>query len=133
MAIVFVSPKQRQKMFFMGIAGTLVVFLIIVTLLVFLSKPKMVSTTQVFQKPEISIDFAVLDAEQVKNSDILNKLQLSFSYQARTNLGQNTEGKILAPSLEEAQKLLEEQGLSDIQLKEPEVGRENPFSVYYSQ
>ena len=72
MAVVFISPKQRQKMFFMGIAGTLVVFLTIVTLLVFLSKPKMVSTTQVFQKPEISIDFAVLDAEQVKNSDILN-------------------------------------------------------------
>ena len=75
MAIVFVSPKQRQKLFFLGITILFVLGLFVLGTVVFFSKPKPAPTEQVFVKPEIKVNFEVLDLEQVKGSLLMGKVK----------------------------------------------------------
>lgn len=132
MAIVFVSPKQRQKIFLISIVAGLVIFLLLVTLAVFLARPRAVSKIELYQTPNITIDFSVFDQEQLKSSDILGKIPLEFTYVAKTKLGFQTKGTVIAPTEEEALKMLAEKEISDITLSGPLVGRENPFVSYYT-
>src|SRR3990167_1330138 len=132
MAIVFVSPKQRQKMFFLGITVLFLLVLVVIGTFVFFSKPKLAPTEQVFIKPKIKIDFEVLDLEQVKNSLLMGRIQKEFIYQALTDKNEQKSGSIFAVSEEEAKKILEDEGLLSVTLEEVLVGRENPFTLYYT-
>ncbi len=132
MAIVFVSPKQRQKMFLISIVAGLVIFLLLVTLIVFLARPRAVAKIELYQTPNITIDFSIFDQEQLKSSDILGKIPVEFTYTAKTKLGFETKGTIIAPTEEEATKMLTEKEFFDIALSGPLVGRENPFVSYYT-
>jgi len=131
MAIVFVSPKQRQKMFFLGITTLLLLFLIITGTIVFFSKPESVPTEQAFIRPKIKINFEILDSGLVKNSLLMGRVQKEFAYQAATEAGEEKTGSIFAATMEEAKKILEDSGLISVSLKEVEIGRENPFTPYY--
>ena len=131
MAIVFVSPKQRQKMFFLGITVLFLLFLSVIGTVVFFSKPEPAPIEQVFVKPKIEINFEILDLEQIRESLLMGRVQKEFSYKATTDKGEQILGKIFADSIEEAKKTLENSGLSSVILEEIVIGRENPFTPYY--
>ncbi len=131
MAIVFVSPKQRQKMFFLGITVLFLLFLLIIGTFIFFSKPKPIPIEQVFIKPNIKINFGILDSEQVKKSLFMERVQKEFTYKSVTNKGEPKLGSIFASSIEDAKKILEDSGLLSIVLEEALMGRENPFTPYY--
>jgi len=130
-AVVFISPKQRQKMFFMGITIMFLLFLAFISLVVLLSKPQPVSPTLVFNKPKINLDFSILDSEQFEKLESFTKLETQFAYEAVDDKGKITSGLISAVSLDEARKFLESMKLVVTSLKEVEIGRINPFTPYF--
>lgn len=132
MAIVFVSPKQRQKMFFLGITILFLLVLSIIGTVVFFSKPEPTPVEQAFIKPKIKINFEVLDLKQVKGSLLMGRVQEEFAYSAATEKGEQKTGSIFAATMEEAKNILEGLGLISVTLEEVEIGRENPFTPYYT-
>ena len=130
MAVVFISPKTRQRNFFLGITISLVVFLLFVTIGVFLSKPKKVPETMVFNKAKISIDMNFFNDDQFNRLEPFVQMQTQFVYTATKEDGEPMSGFISADSKEEATKILENIGLTVVSIKEAEIGRENPFTPY---
>jgi hypothetical protein len=130
MAVVFISPKQKQKTFFMGITVVFLLFLFVLSLGVFLSKPKEIPITMVFNKPKINIDMQVFDTEQFKGLEPFTKMELQFVYEVRRREEDPIKGFLSANSLEEARKILESLGFSILTIKEADIGRENPFTPY---
>ena len=131
MAVVFISPKQRQKVFFLGITVIFLLFLVFISLVVFFSKPKQASTVLVFNKAKVSIDMAIFDLDQFKNLQPFTEMQTQFVYSAVTKDKKPVAGFITAASVNDAQKVLEGLGMTSINLKEAEIGRDNPFEPYY--
>jgi len=131
MAIVFISPKQRQKTFFIGITAIVLLFLIVVALSVFLAKPKEIPPELVFNKPKVDINLTVLDSDQFKELEPFSEMEVQFSYSAVTEKGKNVTGIISAVSESAARKALEEMKLTIAEIKEIKIGRENPFVPYY--
>ncbi|MFH1968216.1 MAG: hypothetical protein ABIJ84_02420 [bacterium] len=130
MAVVFISPKRRQKTFFIGIAAIFLLFLAIVASAVFLSQPKPVSPEVVFNKPKINIDTRAFDTDQFKNLQPFTEMKTQFVYSAKTKENEPRTGFIIAGSVREAKKILEESGLIVFELKQAEIGRDNPFTPY---
>lgn len=133
MAVVFISPKERQKVFFIGITIVLILFLVSVSFGVFLAKPKEVSSNLVFNKPKITINMSVFDSDQFKKLQPFSEMQIQFQYKARQENQNIIEGFISATSADEARDILENAGLTVINLTEAEIGRENPFTPYFQQ
>lgn len=132
MAIIFVSPKQKQKLFVIAVVSALVFVLVVISLIIFLSKPKAVSDQNFFEKkPEIVIDFSVLEKEQIKLMEIPPRPQMQFDYTATGEGGKFLSGRIVASSEKEALSILESRKISAIQIKKTSVGRINPFLPYY--
>lgn len=131
MAIVFVSPRRRQKVLFSVIISSFLLFAVFVSLAVFLSKSKTIPVDAVFSKPEISLDFNFLNSELLKSMEKLEKMQIQFDYKATTKEAKETEGKISATSAQEAANILKERGLNVLNLEKSKIGRENPFTPYY--
>ncbi len=132
MAVVFISPKKRQKVFFIGITVGLCVFVIFVSLLVFLAQPKKPEQQLVFNKPKVSIDMSLLDSDQFKNLEEFVSMEIQYSYKAYlAKVSETKSGYISAVSVEEAQKALEAMGLTVVEIKEVGPGRNNPFTPYY--
>jgi len=131
MAVVFISPKQRQKMFFIAITLLLLLFLVVVSLGVFLAKPKEVSSSLVFNKPKVNINMKVFDSDQFKNLLPFTEMEMQYSYKATTKDNKQQEGFISAVSIDKAREILESMGLDVIEIKEAAVGRDNPFTPYY--
>lgn len=131
MAIVFVSPKQRQRVFFVAIISSFALLLLIIALLIFIPKPKAVLEEEVFSKPKIDINFDFLNSEKIKVLEIPIKTQMQFDYEATTENNKQVSGRISAFSKEEAEVLLKRQKLTVEKLQETKFGRENPFVPYY--
>ena len=130
MAVVFISPKSRQKMFFMGITIMILLFLLAISFVVFLSEPKEVQPTLVFNKPKVYIDATVFDSEQFKNLQPFTEMEIQYSYKALTKADKVETGFISAVSAEQAKTILTSMGLTVTEIKEAEIGRDNPFSPY---
>jgi len=131
MAVVFISPKQRQRTFFMIITAVFVLFLIIVSSGVFLSEPKDVSSNLVFNKPKVNIDMGVFESDKFKSLEKFNEMENQYSYRASDKKNKQEVGFISAVSADEAKKELESRGLVVIDLRQVELGRTNPFVPYY--
>lgn len=131
MAVVFISPKQRQKVFFIGITVIFLLFLLIISLGVFSSKPKEVSPVLVFNKPKVSIDMSIFDSDQFKNLQPFTQMQTQYSYIAVDKDNKPVTGSISAVSQDEAKTILEGMGLTVSEIKQVEIGRDNPFIPYY--
>ena len=131
MAVVFISPKKRQKAFFIWITASFASLLILLCLAVFLAQPKEVSPELVFNKPKVNIDFDLLDSEQFKQLEPFVVLQNQFAYSAKTAKGKIVQGVLSANSIDDARKILEGMNLTEINVKESVAGRENPFQPYY--
>jgi hypothetical protein len=131
MAVVFISPKQRQRVFFLGITIIFLLILIVIAFMVFLSQPQSVAPEMVFNKPKINIDFKGLDSDQFNKLGDFEEMETQFSYTASTEKGEIESGMINAVSQEVARQVLEAEGLIVTEIKEVELGRDNPFVPYY--
>lgn len=131
-AVVFISPKQRQKTFLAGIAAGFLVFVALVSLWVFLAGPKEVSSGLVFNTPKVSIDLKILDSAEFQKLDSFGRMPLQFRYTAVNQKKQSVSGFVSAVSREEALEKLVAMGLEVGSIEETEVGRSNPFEPYYS-
>ena len=133
MAVVFISPKQRQKVFFMAITVAFLLFLLIISLGVFLAKPKDVPQFLVFNVPKVNINMDVFSSDQFKNLQFFGEMEIQYTYKAVDEDGKNETGLISATSIEQARAILEGTGLEVNEIIEAETGRENPFTPYYQQ
>lgn len=130
MAVVFISPKSRQKVFFMGITIILLLFLGSVSLMVFFSKPQEKAQPLVFNKPKVNINLTVLDLEQFKNLQPFTEMEIQFAYNALKD-NKPVKGFISAISEDQARETLTRMGFVVTQIKEAEIGRDNPFTPYF--
>jgi len=131
MAVVFISPKRRQRMFFLVITVVFLLFLVIISLAVFLSGPKEISPVLVFNKPKINIDMSIFDSDQFKNLQAFPEMETQYSYKATNKNNKQETGFISAVSIDQARTNLEGNGLTVSEIKEVELGRDNPFVSYY--
>lgn len=131
MAVVFISPKQRQKMFLMGIVIILLLFMALVSAGVFLAEPEEVSPKVVFNRAKINLDMSIFESDQFKNLSPFIEMELQYSYKGLTPDNKSKSGSISASSAEEAREILEGRGLKNLEIKEVKVGRKNPFVPYY--
>ena len=130
MAIVFVSPREKQKAFLVAIVIFSVIVFAIIGLAIFLSSPKKPQGAgSRFVAPQIEIDFDVLTSPEILNLVLMPEMDLQFSYKGINSSAQEQTGKISAPTERRAREILSNLGLVlIIELKEVGVGRENPFS-----
>lgn len=131
MAIVFVSPREKQKTFLLIIT---VIFVLLLTMIgsgVFLAKPKPMPVEQAFLAPTIRINFDILKSDQVAQLEPMPQIEKEFSYQAQTKKGKAQTGKIIASSQDKAVKMLESLDLKVLAIEETKEGRENPFAPFY--
>ena len=131
MAIVFVSPRKKQITFLVSIATFFLFIVIIVSLIVFLSKPTVVSEDQVFKKPNIVINISVLDSDELKNLVPIDPVQYDFNYVGTGEGGKLVSGKITALSLDDATAKLTAMKFVGLKVEQELAGRDNPFGVYY--
>jgi hypothetical protein len=131
MAVVFISPKKKQRVFFIGITATFLLVLVSITFFVFMSQPQQVAQELGFNKRKVNINFNALDSDQFKELLPFNEMQRQFTYTAENENGDVESGFISAISIEEARKILESIDLIIQDIKEAEIGRENPFTPYY--
>lgn len=129
MAVVFISPKQKQRMFLIGIISAVALFLIIIASIIFFSQPKEIPLEMVFNRPKINIDFSVFDSEEFKDLEPFIEMEVQFLYIAEKD-GEEMEGYISSTSLEEAKKTLEDSGYEVRKIEESKIGRDNPFENY---
>ena len=114
MAVVFISPKQRQKMFFMGITVMFLLFLVVISLGVFLSKPNEVSPVMVFNKPKVNIDMRFLIQTNLKIFSHFLQMETQYSYTATTKDNKSKTGFISAASADQARTILTRHGINCI-------------------
>lgn len=78
MAIIFQSPKKKQRVFFLLIIGLLVVLLAILSLVTFLPEInnafKNFPVEDTMSIPEVKINFAVMDSEQTRNLQLFETI-----------------------------------------------------------
>jgi len=132
MAVVFISPKQRQRMFFVGITVVFLLFLVVVSFGVFLVKPQIAPSVLVFNKPKVDINMSVFDSDQFKNLQLLPEMETQYSYKAITSNNVVKTGFVTATSLDQARTILQGMGLNVTELKEVDIGRADPFIPYYT-
>ncbi|MBX4200951.1 hypothetical protein KW786_02365 [Candidatus Parcubacteria bacterium] len=134
MAIVFVSARNKQNAFFWGIAVLLVLFLGMISLIVFLPEflnmPSEVPPSMTYQSPNTNVDLRILNSDTLTNLEPFNVMEATFSYTVTNAAGKKTTGTISAASREEAQSRLEGSGFKVESLEETKVGRANPFVSY---
>jgi uncharacterized membrane protein YkgB len=134
MAIVFISPKKKQTLFFRGIILSLVLFLSIVSFIVllpeFFNKNQNVPVDLSSGDQGIAINFNFLDSDRVKNLEPFVVSQAEFSYIVKDKDGKQVAGNISAHSKQEAKTLLENSEFTIINLQEMNAGKSNPFAAY---
>lgn len=130
MAVVFISPKKRLKLFFVVTTIGFALFLGLVAFWVFLSQPQGVAPEIVFNKEKISINLAVLDGKQFKNLEPFPEFEMQYEYTATDSKSKKVSGLVSAMSLSKAEEKLKTMGLKDVSIKEIKIGRENPFIPY---
>jgi hypothetical protein len=137
MAIVFISPKSKQRMFYVGIIMLLILFLIIISSIVFLpeflNKNKSIPIKEILDKldkSDVVINFNIMDSDKVKNLDPFDSQETEFTYVVFDQEGKQITGSISAVIKDDAQKLLEGAGFKVSSLKEMDIGREEPFVSY---
>jgi hypothetical protein len=133
MAVVFISPKQRQKTFFVIITLMFLLFMIVIFLGVFSAKPSSVSQVVVFNKAKINIDMSIFNGEKFKNLQPFTDINPQYSYSALFKNGKPQSGFISAPSIDQARTMLEGMGLNVSEISEVEAGRPDPFIPYYQE
>lgn len=131
MAIVFVSPRKRKRIFFWIISISLIVLLAIVAFIAFPPEFRNtfvdVPTTTYTVKPKININFDLLDSDQVKGLLEFSEIPVQFNYTATDINKQEVSGSITSFSKEDAISVLKQQGLEVTNIEQAGIGRNEPF------
>jgi hypothetical protein len=130
MAVVFISPKKRQKMFFLMITGVVLLFLIIVALSVLLAEPEEIEQKINLKQANIDVNTKILKQKKFTDLKPFPAMEKQFKYTAKAQNEKIKEDFISASNIGEAQKILEEAGWELINIEEVGVGRNNPFESY---
>lgn len=131
MAVVFISPKKKQKSFLMAAAVTVGILVGIVMLWAFLfSGPSKNDVVVTFNKPKITVNFSSLDNPAFETLENFEKIPLQFLYNALNSRGQTVQGVVSANSEPEARAIVEGLGLKVGQIRLVFSGRDNPFIPY---
>ena len=131
MAVVFISPKKRQRMFFMGITAIFLLLLVIIFFGVFSPAPKTVTQITVLNKPSVAIDMSIFSSNEFKNLQPFGQINSQYSYTAKTKNNQSKSGLITAATIDQARNILSSNGLTILTLQAAQTGRSNPFAPYY--
>jgi len=135
MAILFVSPKIRQRMFIRIIVAMTIVLLFVIFLIIF--PPQFISnryknySNGANVTPDLKINFEIVDSKQFKNLQLFSESQIEFSYIAKDKNGKQIIGIVLAANRNVAKMVVEQMNLTVLSLEEKNIGRSEPFSPYY--
>ena len=115
----------------MGIIAGFLLLLVFISFGVFVIKPSGGPSMVQFNKPKVAVDLKIFDSDQFKNLDAFPQMQMQFSYKAMAKDGKTQSGFISAASEDDAKIVLTNMGLTVSEIKESEIGRDNPFTPYY--
>lgn len=130
MAVVFISPKRRQRIFFASVG---LIFLVLFSLIlgwIFISKPSKNQISVEFNKPKVTINFKVLDSDQFKSLQSFTSIQPQFKYTGKDASKKPVVGYIAAETKDDALKALQSKGFSEVEVSEVSEGRDNPYVPY---
>lgn len=130
MAVVFISPKKRQKKFFIAITAMLILFLTFFAISIIPAKPKTVSPKIVLNKANIEINTSIFNQDKFKRLKPFSEMKKQFSYVATGKNKKIEKGVVSAESIKEAREIIEQSGWEVESIKEVNLGRNNPFSPY---
>ena len=133
MAVVFISPKQRQRTFFVAITIVFLLFWAVVSFSIFFSKATDSLPKLVFNPTKINIDTSIFSSAQFQGLLPLGEINKRFSYKAITRDGKVESGFVSAETKVLAMQILATKGLNVSEIKEVNAGRDNPFIPYYQQ
>ena len=130
MALTVLKEKKKQRKLVIVLA-VLIILIVVVNYKNFFDKPKteQISFEQAKLIPRINIDFNFLNSPILALLKPFELIGLEYEYTAMTEEGELT-GTVIAASEEEARRLLAEMGLPDVDFKDIETGRRNPFMPY---
>lgn len=135
MAIVFKQLKKAQKIFFWNIIAAMFLILFIVSLIVFppgFKRGPEIIFEELTPKPDIKINFSVIDSDKVKELESFKGAQKEFNYVVKDKNGRQLRGSISAKNQSEAEATLKDSGLEVLILQEKELpGKSQPFTPYY--
>ncbi len=133
MAIVFVSPKEKQKVFLAGIIALVVLVMAVVAAIIIL--PSLINSNQNSPvgktpvAPALVINLSVIDSAQVSSLQPFTTVQTEFTYVVKDKKGKQINGNISATSQQEAQSLLEASGFSVVSVSLTQAGNSEPFTL----
>jgi hypothetical protein len=141
MAIVFISPKGKQRLFFTGMAMLSIAVFMVVGLFIlipdFFGRNKYTPTKRALTEADIAtvninfkFDFSIMDSAKVKNLKLFDQIETSFAYVVVDQQGKQIIGNVSAVDQGNAQKALESNGYKVVEIKEANIGRNNPFVSY---
>ncbi|MEK7124545.1 MAG: hypothetical protein AAB877_02590 [Patescibacteria group bacterium] len=134
MAIIFISPKKRQRKLIIAVTALLSLIVIAVFFTTFFPEIRdriiSIPVTEVSDVPEIKINFNAVNSEQVKNLELFEEIKTDFSYTAKDKNGLQVAGTIVAISKNSALRTLRDSGLEVLTIQQANIGRKEPFSPY---
>src|SRR3989344_2955166 len=130
MAITFVPRDKKQTLFRSIITIFLVLILFITPFLIF--SPLFTDQSEnIFiekvNRPDIGIDFGIIDSDEVKNLETFLVPQIEFSYKALDKNNKQVTGRIFANDENDAKNNLSNSGFKNINLEEVNIGKKEPF------
>ena len=134
MAIIFTSPKNKQRALLWVIIIISAVFLTAIFLLVllpeFLRNSQDIATETLKGQSDATISLNIGNQDKVNMLEPFVELEISFAYVVQDKDGKQIAGSISAADKAIAIKLLEESGFKILSLKEMNLGNDNPFISY---
>ena len=136
MAIIFISRDKKQNTFRGIITLVLILILFVIPFIVFTSflsdESKNIFVEEI-SKPDLNINFNIINSEEVKSLESFPIAKIEFSYSALDKNNKKVVGKILAVDKNDALNILEKAGLKSINLEEVNIGKKEPFVPYYQR
>ena len=134
MAITFV-PRDKKKTLFRSIITIFLVLILFITPFLIFSPLFTGQSKDIFieevNRPDIGIDFSIIDSDEVKNLETFLVPQIEFSYKALDKNNKQVTGRIFANDENDAKNNLSNSGFKNINLEEVNIGKKEPFVPYY--
>lgn len=129
MAIVFTSPKKKQR-FLLWIIIIFIIFVLFAVFLIAFPFELGMKNTEVFMVPDVKINFDVFNSNQVNSLETFEGPKTDFDYTAVNKNGSRVLGKVSALTESDARNILGKTGLTVIELKPVTTQRSEPFTPY---
>jgi|GEM_PF-6480159 len=131
MAIVFESPKRKQRIFVRILTVGLIGGLFLVSLLIFPPGAREAASDISGSGnqpvgPEINLD--IFQSDQVQQLQPFSNAIVQFDYVGINAKGRHVSGTIVAANIDQATTLLQANGVQVTSISESVIGRGEPFS-----